>query len=77
MSGNLNDKKKEHFKRIAEQRTNKIIKTLNLLGNCSNKANYDYTDEQVHKIFNAIETELKDTKLKFESQAKENKKNIL
>lgn len=74
MNSNSNKKKKERFKRIAEQRTNKIISTLALLGNCSNKGNYDYNEEQINRIFNAIEEELKNTKMKFESQQKENKK---
>ena len=53
------------FIKIAENRTNKIITTLKLLGNCSNKSNYDYTDEEVKKIFSAIEQELRNTKMKF------------
>lgn len=57
--------KKERFKKVAEQRTNKIIKTIKLLGNCGNKSNYEYTEEEVKKIFNAIEKELKATKNKF------------
>jgi ABC-type Fe3+-hydroxamate transport system substrate-binding protein len=61
------EEKKENFKRVAEQRTNKIIKTIQLLGNCSNKYKYNYSEEQVKKIFNAIETELKLAKNKFES----------
>jgi len=73
MDKDFKNKKQERFKRIAEQRTNKIIKTLGLLGNCANRNNYDYTDEQVQTIFNAIERELKNTKRKFESQQKENK----
>ena len=39
--------KKERFKRIAENRTNKIIDLIRLLGNCSNTSNYSYTDEEV------------------------------
>jgi len=73
MSNDLYNKKKERFERIAEQRTNKIIKTLDLLGNCSNKNNYEYTDEQVRRIFNAIERELKITKNKF-TEHKDRKK---
>ena len=57
--------KKERFIRIAEARTNKIIDMIRLLGNCANKRNYSYTDEEVKKIFTAIETELKITKGKF------------
>lgn len=57
--------KRERFVRLAEARTNKIINMIKLLGNCSNKTNYDYTDEDVRKIFAAIDKELKITKAKF------------
>lgn len=64
--------KKERFVRIAEKRTNKILEQLRLLGNCSNKNNYEYTDEDIKKIFNVIESELKNTKIRFASkQSKE------
>lgn len=64
--------KKERFVRIAEKRTNKILEQLRLLGNCSNKNNYEYTDEDIKKIFNVIENELKNTKIRFASkQSKE------
>ena len=57
--------KEERFVRIAEARTNKIIDMIRLLGNCSNKGNYSYSEEEVKKIFNAIEAELKVAKGKF------------
>lgn len=57
----------ERFKRVAEQRTKKTLKMIQLLGNCSNKYKYEYTDEQVKKIFSAIENEIKIAKMKFES----------
>ena len=57
--------KRDKFVRLAEARTNKIIDMVRLLGNCSNKANYDYSDADIQKIFSAIEKELKNTKLKF------------
>lgn len=59
------DLKRERFRKIAENRTNKILDDLRLLGNCANKSNYAYTEEEVKKIFNSIENELKMTKLKF------------
>lgn len=55
----------ERFKRIAEQRTNEIIKKLSLLGNCSNKSAYEYTEQEVGKIFTAIEKELKQARARF------------
>ena len=66
----MNNVKKERFMKIAEKRTNTIIDTLRLLGNCSNKNNYEYTDEQVKQIFTAIENELKETKKKKEKKEK-------
>lgn len=57
--------KREKFVRIVENRTNKIIDMLRLLGNCANKSNYDYTDADVQKIFNTLEKELKAAKLKY------------
>ena len=48
------ESKEERFVRIAEARTNKIIDMIRLLGNCSNKTNYDYTTADVKKIFTTI-----------------------
>lgn len=64
----MSNLKRERFIKIAEKRTNTIIDTLRLLGNCSNKNNYEYTEEQVKQIFNAIDSELKKTKMKFEKK---------
>ena len=57
--------KRERFVRIAEARTNKILDMIKLLGNCSNKTNYEYTEDDVKKIFGAIEHELKNSRAKF------------
>ena len=61
----VKESKRERFVRLAEARTNKILDMMKLLGNCSSKSNYDYTDEDVKKIFGALEKELKNTKSKF------------
>lgn len=57
--------KREKFVRLAETRTNKIIDMLQLLGNCSNSSAYDYSQEDVDKIFSAIEYEVKEARKKF------------
>ncbi len=59
------DNKKNNFKRIAENRVNKIIDMIELLGNLSNSSFYEYTDDQIEAIFNAIENELEKQKQKF------------
>lgn len=55
----MTENDREKFKRLAEQRTNKIIRTLRLLGNLSNKSNYSYNDRDVDKIFSAINAEMR------------------
>lgn len=57
--------KRSRFKKVAENRTNKIINMIELLGNCANTSNYEYTEKEVKKIFEAIEQSLKNTKNKF------------
>lgn len=63
-----NESKEEKFKRIAASRANKILDDLRLLGNCSNKRLYNYSDVEVSKIFSAIEKEVKIAKLMFENK---------
>lgn len=60
-----NETKREKFVRLAEARTNKIIDMLQLLGNCSNSSTYEYTQQDVDKIFAAIEAEVREAKKKF------------
>ena len=60
--------KRERFKRVAENRTNNIINQIRLLGNCANRSNYEYSEEEVKKIFAAIEAEIKDTKAKYQTK---------
>lgn len=57
--------KREKFMELAEKRVNKAVKTMRLIGNLSNKSNYDYTDELVNEIIGALERELRDLKKKF------------
>jgi DNA polymerase IIIc chi subunit len=59
------DEKRERFLRIAEQRTNKAIKIIRLIGNTSDRKNYTYTEEEVNKIFKVLEQELKEARVRF------------
>ena len=60
--------KREKFVRIAEARTNKIINMIQLLGNCSNQSLYEYSQKDVNKIFNTIQTELDEAKKRYSKQ---------
>jgi len=57
--------KKDAFRRLAAQRTNAVLERIRILGNCSNRQLYEYTDEDVRKIFSAIAAEMKAVKAKF------------
>lgn len=46
---------------------------IDLLGNCANKRVYDYSEEDVKKIFGAIERQLNTTKSKFKSNSQKSK----
>ena len=57
--------KNQRFKRVVTKRTNDIIEKIRILGNCSNRSTYEYSTDEVDKIFSAIEKQLKLAKLKF------------
>jgi hypothetical protein len=61
----MEETRHERFKRVASKRTNEILEKIRILGNCSNKSSYEYTEEEVNKIFSEIDKQLKLTKAKF------------
>jgi hypothetical protein len=65
--------KNDKFKRLAESRTNEILKKLKTLGNLANKSAYEYQEEEVNKIFSVIEGTTKEIKNKFRFSGKKDK----
>lgn len=65
MSEKIGDNKRERFKKLAVYRTNEILKRLKVLGNCGNRSAYEYTEEEVNKIFSEIDRMVKEVKTKF------------
>ncbi len=61
----LEETKREKFVRLAENRTNKILDTIQLLGNLSSASTYEYTQQDVEKIFGAIDAAAKEAKKRF------------
>lgn len=57
--------KRERFRRLATYRTNEILRKLRVLGNCANRSAYEYTEEEVNKIFSEIEKMTRSIKAKF------------
>jgi len=71
------DEKKNNFKRIAENRVNKIVDSISKLSNLTNSSFYEYSDEQVDILFNAIQVELDKQKRVFKNKKKIKKKILL
>lgn len=65
--------KQKKFIELAEKRVNKALKQLQLIGNLSNKRNYEYNQEDYKKIFRAIDEEVKSMKQKFIDADKDDK----
>lgn len=61
----------DRFKRIAELRTNAVLEKIRILGNLSNKQMYSYSQEDINKIFSAINKQIKEVRLKFNSNKQE------
>ena len=59
------EEKKVRFKKLATKRTNAILKRLKILGNCSNRSVYDYTEKEINSIFLEIEKKVREVKAKF------------
>ncbi len=60
--------KREKFVRLAENRVNYVLNVLNLIGNLSNKSNYDYTKEDVDKIIKTLKKSVSELENKFASK---------
>ncbi len=61
----------ERFRRVAERRTNAVLRDLRLLGNCANRRVYRFSDDQVRNIFAAIDKDLRDARAKFQTGSKD------
>lgn len=57
--------KRKRFERLAEKRVNDVVKKLRLLGNLSNRHNYDYKDDHIRQIMKALDSEFRRLKSRF------------
>lgn len=57
--------RRDRFLRVAERRTNRVLKNLRLLANCSNPRAYEFTRQQAESIIVAIAEELEITRRAF------------
>ena len=56
---------RDNFVRLAESRTRRALKDIQLIGNLSNRSNYDWDEKDADKMFAALEAELKAARRRF------------
>ena len=62
--------KRAKFIELAENRVNRAIKDLRLIGNLSNRSAYEFHDDDIRKIFRALQKELDSAKGRFSQGGK-------
>jgi hypothetical protein len=62
--GGLN-MKRENFIRLAEGRVTRAIDAIRVIGNLSNRSNYEYTEEDSKRIIDALQGEINALKVQF------------
>ena len=61
MKTNDNSLKAQNFKRISENRVNKILVLFEQLKNLTNHSFYEYSNNDINKIFSLLKKELEKT----------------
>jgi hypothetical protein len=64
---------RDNFVRLAEARTTRLFKDIDLLANLSNRSNYSFTEEDVNKIFRALQKKLRQAEARFRASMKQNR----
>lgn len=69
------ESKHQKFVRLAEGRTNRIIDSVRSLAKLANKNHYDYSNDEVHKIFAALKNEIDEAKSTYTAALSRDEKN--
>ena len=54
--------KRQRFIRVAEKRIQNVLDSIRRLSQCSNPRMYEWTDEQLTKIWDAVDAEIRNCK---------------
>ena len=63
----MESENRKKFVELAEKRVNKAIKSIQLVGNLSNRTNYKYDEDDVNKIVAALKKEVNNVKERYGS----------
>lgn len=67
VAGVMSEKGRRNFIRLAERRVSRTIDEIRLIGNLSDRSNYEYDQDEVAKIFAALRSELNACRKRFEA----------
>jgi len=59
--------KRDKFVNLAEARVSRAMQAIRVIGNLSNRSNYEYTEEDIRKIVKAIAAETEAMQARFRS----------
>lgn len=65
----MSETDRQKFIRLANARVPKAIKAIRLIANLSNRSNYAYHPQEVKKIVDTLEKEVRALRLRFDAKA--------
>lgn len=71
------NKRRDRFIRVGERRVNNALKAISLIGNLSNKGNYEYSQSEIKRIEKALKEELFKAMSKFDDAKPVSKKGFI
>lgn len=64
---------REKFIRLANSRVNNALKAIQLIGNLSNRSNYEFSEKDVEKIFAALLAQVRACRERFQASGPRNR----
>ena len=61
--------KRENFVRLAEARVSRALDSIRVIGNLSNRSNYEYDDQDVKKIIKTLQDEVAKVRTQLETKS--------
>ena len=65
--------KMEKFEQLAEKRVNEAVKKISIIGNLSNRGNYEYTEAHIKQIVSTLRKEVGKVQARFENKGRSEK----
>lgn len=69
----MSRKAREKFIELANKRVSKALKAIQLIGNLSNRSNYDYMEDDVVKIMKALTDDVAACRKRFDLSLKKHR----